>query len=208
MKAKDRDEMVQAATDSENQAVLNPKEMKDVVTVSIPDEKIEEVLQTGSDSDVLWAKFNPSGFVLNNHTLPELQGILFHIHPHLLRFNGKTPEKLPNVLRDEDIPEGFERRCDIKIQLQECKVGLSLPKTSFYQLKPYLKYLTNKGLRPEQVVTRFRTRSQTNQHGTFAVVVFELLKIIDDAGDLPSDGGPDTPQGTGGGSLRQDNPWA
>jgi hypothetical protein len=208
MKEKDQDEMLQAETDSENQDVLRPEEVKDIVTVSIPDEKIEEILQTGGGSDVLWVKFNTSGFVLNDRTLPELQGVLFHIYPHLIRFEGKTPRKEPNVIRDEDIPEGFERRCDIKIQLRECKVGLSLPKTSFYQLKPYVKHLKNQGLRPEQVVTRLRTRPQTNQHGTFAIIVFELLKIINNPDDHPSDGSLDTPRGTEGGSPEGDNPWA
>jgi hypothetical protein len=193
---------------AENQELIKREESHGVVTISIPDEKIEEILQTGGDSDILWVKFNPSGFVLNDRTLPELQGVILDIHPHLIRFEGKTPEKLPNTIRDEDIPEGFERRCDIKMQLHECKIGLSLPKTSFFQLKPYVRYLTNKGLRPEEVVTRMHTQSRSNQYGTFSVIVFECLRAIEEPG-------PGSPQAT---RVNQEgsedsapvpgNPWA
>ena len=83
---------------------------------------------------------------------------------------------LPHVKNENEIPKGFERRCDIKIDSGGTLVGLSLSKSSFkFQLCPYLKHLNNQGLRPEEVTTRIRTQMRSNNLGSWSIAVFDFV---------------------------------
>ena len=98
------------------------------------------------------------------------------VNAYLIKFESGTPTKIPNVVNDLEIPKGYERRCDVKFLTSGGEVlGISLPpsSTKFY-LSPYLKYLKNRNLRPEDVLTRVTSKQASNKHGTWPVAVFEL----------------------------------
>jgi hypothetical protein len=145
------------------------------VLINIPDETIDEIITIGDDAAV-WAKLVDSGFLINDKTIPTIEGIIYQIHPYLVRWEGKQPHKIPHVSNDEEIPDGYERRVDLKVLVDGQLIGLSLSKSSVkYQLSLYLKYLKSNGLRPELVLTRLLSKKVSNVHGTFNVVVFEML---------------------------------
>jgi hypothetical protein len=195
----------------ETKALVRNEKNEEIVKYSIPDERISEILQTGKDN-VTWFKFNPTGFVFNDKVIPEIQGTIYDLVAYLIKFEGNTPHKLANVLRDEEIPVGYERRCDLKIDLGDLRGAVSLPKTSLFSLKPYLLYLQSKGLRLEQVTTKLRTHARSNQHGTYAIVSFEYVCQIDpDAGSPPMQKPPPksgTPNNESQNDQAIDNPWA
>jgi hypothetical protein len=146
---------------------------------AIPDESIDSVIEM-SDDIAIWCKPVRGGFQFANQDkiVPELVGKLVSITPYLINFDegDRQPAKLPHVKSDLEIPEGYSRRCDIKIQAGGQVVGISLaPSSMKFQLSPYLKYLRNQGLRPEDVVTRLTSKQVSNSLGTFQVVVFEML---------------------------------
>jgi len=159
----------------EKQLISKEEGIGELTTVNIPDEIIEEIISIGGDS-VMWSKLVDGGFLINEKTIPAIEGIIFRIHPYMVRWDNKRPHKIPNIPNDEVIPEGYERRVDLKVLVDGQLLGLSLSKSSIkFQLSPYLRYLKNSGLRPEDVVTRLKSKQVSNVHGTFNVVVFEML---------------------------------
>jgi hypothetical protein len=145
---------------------------------AIPDESIDSVIEM-SDDIAIWCKPVRGGFQFANQDkiVPELVGKLVSITPYLINFDegDRQPAKLPHVKTDVEIPEGYSRRCDIKILAGGQVIGISLaPSSMKFQLSPYLKYLKNQGLRPEQVTTRITSKQVSNQMGTFQVTVFEM----------------------------------
>jgi len=149
---------------------------KDDFSVSIPDEDIDAVAAL-SDDLAQWAKLVPGGFQFPNRdkVIPELVGTIKSITPYLVKFENGVPSKLPHEPDDYKIPEGFERRSDVKIEVNDMVIGLSLaPSTIKHQLSPYVKYLRNQGLRPEQVSTRIQSRQASNNFGTWNIAVFSM----------------------------------
>jgi len=147
---------------------------------TIPDESIGHVIELSEDI-AIWCKPIPGGFQFTNQdkTIPEIIGYMVGIVPYLINFDSgdRAPAKLPHVASDLEIPEGYSRRCDVKIKTADQIIGLSLaPSSVKYQLSPYLKYLRNQGLRPEQVPTRLTSRTVSNNMGSFQVVVFEVAE--------------------------------
>ena len=146
---------------------------------TIPDENVKAVIEM-SDDLAIWCKLVRGGFQFANQDkiVEELVGQIVSIQPYLINFDAgdRIPAKLPHVKSDLEIPEGYSRRCDIKIITGGQLVGISLaPSSMKHQLSPYLKYLKNQGLRPEDVVTRITIKEVSNSMGTFSVAVFEMV---------------------------------
>ena len=151
--------------------------IKEITTVTIPDETIEKIISIG-DGTAIWAKLVDGGFSINDKIITEMKGVICGINPYLVKWENKQPHKIQHISDDDKIPPGYERRVDLRILVDEQIVGISLAKSSFkYQLSPFLRYLRNCGLRPENVVTRLRSKQVSNVHGTFNVVVFEMSNI-------------------------------
>lgn len=150
---------------------------------SIPDENIDAVIEMSEDITI-WTKLVPGGFQFTNQDkmVPEIVGRVVSIVSLLVNFDegDRQPAKLPHVKSDLEIPPGYSRRCEVKIQSGGQVVGISLaPSSMKFQLSPYLKYLKNQGLRPEEVTTRITSKQVSNNLGTFQVAVFEM---VDEAG--------------------------
>jgi hypothetical protein len=151
---------------------------------NIPDEKIDQIISL-SDDQTIWIKVIEGGFKITSQDkfVKFLVGKIVDATPYLIKFEGGTPTKIPNVINDLEIPEGYERRCDVKLLVEDEVFGISLPpsSTKFY-LSPYLKYLKNKNMRPESVLTRVISKQASNQFGTWPVAVFELAVDSPEAG--------------------------
>jgi hypothetical protein len=146
---------------------------------SIPDSNLNAVIEL-SDDAAIWCKLADSGFtvIAQGKLIPEIVGRLVSVQPYLINFDAgdRLPAKKPHVKSDTEIPEGYSRRCDIKVEAGGSILGISLaPSSMKFQLSPYLKFLKNSGLRPEQVVTRLTSKRVSNNQGTFNVCVFELV---------------------------------
>jgi hypothetical protein len=184
----------------------------DLVTVNIPKETIDEVIKIGDDV-AMWSKVVDGGFSINDKIITEYDGIILGINLYCVRWENKQPHKIPNILKEEDIPEGYERRADLKILVDGQIIGISLPKSSLkYQLSPYLRYLRNCGLKPNDVVTRLKSKQVSNSYGTFNVVVFEMLGSAKNvaAKKVEPQSGPDqgTPQVVPQSAAEQKTPSA
>jgi hypothetical protein len=132
--------LLKAERSNNMQKELIVKENRDgnLVPVSIPDETIEQIISMGNNV-AMWGKLVDNGISINNKTIAEARGIIIDIHQYLVKWDNKQPHKIANVVNDEDIPEGYERRVDLKILIDDQIVGISLAKSSFkYQLAPYL----------------------------------------------------------------------
>jgi hypothetical protein len=174
------------------EAGLNPRGLipaEEPKPPTIPDENIDAMIDL-SDDIALWVKLVPGGFQFANHDkiVPELVGKIVSVVPYLINFEAgdRIPAKLPHVKSDLEIPEGYSRRCDVKILTGGQIVGISLaPSSMKFQLSPYLKYLRNQGLRPEDVVTRITSKQVSNNMGTFQVVVFVVVNETGKPVDTP-----------------------
>jgi hypothetical protein len=49
-----------------------------------------------------------------------------------------------------------------------------------YQLSPYVRYLKNIGLRPDNVFTKLSVETASNAYGNFNVVIFKMVGPVDD----------------------------
>jgi hypothetical protein len=161
-----------------NKELTKKENRREENALIIPDENLDQCLRLADDV-TMWAKLDKggNGIVIDSQgkILPEIKGKLVSIQPYLVRFNESSPEKIPHVDDELQIPSGFERRCDLKIDCGGTLIGLSLAKSSFkFQLCPYLKHLRNLGLRPEEITTRIRTRMASNHLGSWPIAVFDL----------------------------------
>jgi hypothetical protein len=165
-------------------------------TPMIKEEDINAVIRL-SDNTCIWSKLVDGGFKFDNQDkiIPELVGRLVEITPYLINFDSaeRPPPKLPHVESDLEIPPGYHRRTDIKMEIANSGgnvIGLSLPLSSAkFQLSPYLRHLKNQGLKPHEVVTRITSRQASNPSGTFSVAVFHLIDHEDDPSGSPPDQG-------------------
>ncbi len=183
------------------------------VTPRIRDEGIDQVIKLSNDV-AIWATLVPGGFQFKSQDkfVSEITGRLIQITPYLISFDSddRLPAKKPHVESDVEIPEGYKRRCDIKLLASGQVVGISLARSSMkYQLGPYVKYLDNKGLRPDEVLTRVTSKQVSNSRGTFQVVVFE---VVDGEPEEPevTNGEPEEPSGSPSPQTAQAYPaeWA
>ena len=165
-------------------------------TPMIKEEDINAVIRL-SDNTCIWSKLVDGGFKFDNQDkiISELVGRLVEIRPYLIDFDSgeRPPPRLPHVESDLEIPQGYIRRTDIKIEAANSGgsvIGLSLAFSSAkYQLSPYLRHLKNQGLKPDEVVTRITSRQASNPSGTFSVAVFELIDHKKDPSGSPPDQG-------------------
>ena len=187
--------------------VTNPPAAEDlrseIARVDIPDAVTDEVIEAGDDA-TMWAKATEAGFAFNDKTVPTLTGVITAMYPYLVKWEEGQPHKIANVANDIDIPEGYERRCDVKMEVGAGQlVGVSLSKSSFkYHLSPYVRHLKGVGLRAGDVVTRLRVLQVSNRMGTFNVVAFE---VVDDPGEEAIAGTVDS--GTPSPAAQDSNPW-
>jgi hypothetical protein len=160
---------------------------------SISTDKLDAVIDL-SDDQTSWLKIIEGGFKVINQDkfVKGFTGRIVSVEPHLMKFENNTPHKLPHVADDLDIPEGYERRCDVKLLMDDQLIGLSLaPSSMKYYLSPYLKFLRNKDLRPEEVLTKVTSKQASNDKGTWSVAAFELV-------GEPQDTSPEPPQAVSG----------
>lgn len=151
----------------------------------VPEETIAEVVHD-ADGVVSWIKYNDSGFTINDTVIPSLQGPITHVHPHFARWENEQVEKLDSLDElDEDEAKGFERRCDIHVMTTAgLLVGISMPKTSYYQrFAPYVKMLDEKGLNPSDVVTEITVGQRRNAFGTYNILNFKPVKFLKELAD-------------------------
>ena len=91
----------------------------------VNDEAIEDLIDLADDvpSQI---RISDNGFKVNEKVLPRLRGILFNPQPYLIKFNGAgtRPERLPYERDREKIPDGFERRCDVKMLISDQEFNL------------------------------------------------------------------------------------
>jgi hypothetical protein len=145
---------------------------------SIPEDKLNAVIDL-SDDQTLWTKVIEGGFKVINQDkfVKGFTGRIVDVTPYLMKFENGVPHKLPHVADDLEVPEGYERRCDLKLLVDDQLIGLSLaPSSTKFYLSPYLKFLRNKGLRPEQVLTKVSSKQASNDKGTWSVAAFELIE--------------------------------
>ena len=150
---------------------------------SIPEDKLDAVIDL-SDDQTSWVKVIEGGFKVINQDrfVKSFTGRIIDVTPYLMKFENGVPSKIPHVADDLDIPEGYERRCDVKLLADDSVIGMSLaPSSTKFSLSPYLKFLRNKGIRPEEVVTKVTSKQASNDKGTWAVAAFELVGSSDKA---------------------------
>ena len=145
---------------------------------SVSKQVVDEIIELSEDV-CMYVTVEKDGFRFKNQEkmVPELVGPIRAIDCYLAYFPGgsQAPIKKPWLKNDVDIPEGFERRADVKMGINGQPVCIPLSPSSIkYQLGPYLKHLRNQGLEPEDVITRCTTRTASNELGSWAVVVFEI----------------------------------
>ena len=141
---------------------LIPKSENPII-VKISDDVIEAVAAIG-DQVALWVKIVETGFLLNDKVIPEISGRIINMNLHYVKWTDKKPDKIPFDLGKE-LPEGYESRLDLFVEVDGQVVGISLPKSSLkYHLSPYVRNLKNNGLRPEDVISRLRVKQVTNKY--------------------------------------------
>lgn len=146
-------------------------EDQQVVEFKLDDEVLSQIVELADGT--LWVKVTQLGFVWGDKVAPELVGLIADIHPYCIRWADKCPEKVPFA---KTPPVGFEVRADLIIVIGGQRVGISIAKSTIKgQLAPYLKFLQNQHVKPDQVVTRLRTRQASNAYGSFTVVTFEYV---------------------------------
>jgi len=105
--------------------------------------------------------------------------ILVAIEPYYVKWVGKQPEKI--AFQGQEAPPEFSLRCDIRMLVDGVLVGISLSKSSTKsQLSQYLKFLKKSGFRPNQVVTRVRSKTVANPHGRFPLAIFDCIGTVED----------------------------
>lgn len=183
-----------------------------LVNIEIPQEKIDLVAAL-ADENALWIKMNEGNFLYNGKIIPEVQGVIVSINPYYVQWVDKKPEKIP--FNGQEVPEGYDLRCDLKLNVNGSIIGLSLAKTSTKtHLAPYLKFLKDSGLKPAGVVTRIRSRVVSSPHGKYSVAVFDCCGAIDDFQEsIPSQEEPpiidvSTTKKTTQPVQPSSNPWA
>ena len=132
-----------------------------------------------SETQIPQLKPVESGFrVKGSETfVKEIRGTIIDVSPYLIRFENNIAHKLPHVADDLDIPPGYDRRCDLRILVDDQVIGLSLSPTSMrHQLSPYIKYLRGKGLELHRVTSRLTSQQVSTSKATWSKVIFEHVE--------------------------------
>jgi len=167
-------------------------ERGEVVVPKIPDATLKAVMDLGKEITI-WIKPVNGGFKIEKQDkfVKNFEGRILSMDPYLIQFENGVPDKRPHVDDDLQIPKGYERRCDLKILASDQILGISLAASSFkYNLSKYLIFLDGKGLRPEQVITKFFSQQASNAKGTWSTVCFDLVSVISDSPVSPSTSTP------------------
>lgn len=149
-----------------------------MMNITISEETIDQ-LERLADENALWGKIVEGGIIINDKVFAEIIGFIISIYLYYVLWADKRPSKIP--YKGQDAPEGYELRCDIKLNVDGTVIGLSLPKTSTKaHLSQYLKFLKRSGLQPNRVLTRIRSKAVSSPHGKFHVAVFDCVGSVDD----------------------------
>jgi len=137
----------------------------------LPEEVLGELYETAK-SVTTWVKPKGNAFLVDDASLPTVDGKIIDINPYLVNWEDNMPDKIEYTVDEDQWPEGYEPRCDVIISTEHGdKIGISLAKSSFKkQLCPYIKMLMDRNIKPNEVVTRFITWEAKNNLGTFNVV--------------------------------------
>jgi hypothetical protein len=170
------------------------KKKKDLVVreetrPAIAEDVIDDIIEM-SDDTAMWGRLTQDGihFASQDKTVPYIVGPITGLDRYLVMFPGpgQKPVKKPWTKNDAEIPEDFSRRVDVRIYSNQFQqyIGVSLSESSAkFQLSPYLKYLHNQGIRPEEAITKISTRQASNDKGTWSVAIFELVDTTGTPGD-------------------------
>ena len=137
----------------------------------ISEEVLDELIETAKDVTI-WVKPKGNVFLVDDVSLPAVIGRIIGINPYLVKWEDNIPDKIEYEIDEKKWPEGYEPRCDVVIATeQDDKIGISLAKNSFRkQFCPYIKMLTDRGMKPSEVITQFVTWEEKRNQGTYNVV--------------------------------------
>jgi len=162
----------------ENKNLPETTNQNEMMTITIPEATVDLISRL-ADENAMWIKITDGGFLFNDKVISEMKGRIISVNPYYVQWIDKKPYKI--AYEGQAQPEGYELRCDIKIDVAGTIIGLSLPKTSTKtHLSQYLKFLKASGLRLEDVITRCRVKAVSSPHGRFNVVVFDAVGSIND----------------------------
>jgi hypothetical protein len=155
---------------------LAPLSGQELIEIVIPEEKINLMAHL-ADENAKWLKIVDGGFLVDGEkVVPELQGVLIDYTPYFVRWVDKKPTKIAFEVEGQEPPEGYELRCDLRIDIAGTIIGLSLAKTSTKAyFSKYVKFLKNSGLQSHQVITRVRSKTVSSSHGKYNVAVFDCI---------------------------------
>jgi hypothetical protein len=193
--------------------ILKPENA--IVVIDITDNVIDVILEIGGQ-DAIWAKPTETGFSANDKIIEEIIGRIVKMKIYGVKWTDKQPHKIP-INPGEDLPEGYEPRCDLFVDVGGQVIAISLSKSSLkYHLSPYVRNLKNNGLRPEDVLTRCRVKQASNRFGSFYVVIFDVVDKVPEPIPVtpppvvnePPVSPPAQPQGSAIQAADPSNPWA
>lgn len=175
--------------DKEQKSLPQIMEQNEMITIDIPQQKID-LISNLADENVLWVKTTDGGFMVHDKVIPEITGVIVSITPYYVMWVDKKPTKIEFTGQPQ--PDGYELRCDLKINVAGTIIGLSLPKTSTKtHLAQYLRFLTKSGWKPNNVITRARVKVVSSPHGKFNIIIFDAVGTINDLRDAPIKTAPD-----------------
>jgi hypothetical protein len=137
----------------------------------ISEEVLDDLIETAKDV-VTWVKPKGNAFLVDDASLPVIVGKIIEINAYLVKWQDDKPHKIEYEVDETKWPEDYEPRCDVVVMTDTGdKIGISLAKTSFKrQFCPYIKMLTDRGMKPNEVTTQFGTWEVKGQLGTFNIV--------------------------------------
>jgi hypothetical protein len=150
----------------------------------LPAELIDEFIKDG-EGHVMFVKAVDGGFKFGEDTyLKEIIGIITSAEKYYVKWTNGQPDKLYDVSAD-DVPDGYEVRCDIQILTDETLLGVSLAPSSYiYGFAQYLRSLKARNMDVGQVLTKLWVEQRHNKYGTFNVVRFALAGTLNEKGSL------------------------
>ena len=159
-----------------------PAPERDLITIDdeIDDSVIERIIQIG-DEEVQWLRNSTGGFkVSDDDTRREVTGCIFAINNYLIAWHDGSPERMDDP-GTRDLPPGFERRVDLKIVTTDgYRLGISIPGASLRKnFAGYLKKLSNAGLKPNEVWTKFRCSERKAKDLEGNAISFPFIEALE-----------------------------
>ena len=158
--------------------------------LTVSDEAVDD-LNDMADERPSFIKMIDNGLEIDGKKFNRVRAILHDAKLYFIKFHGAglPVERKPYVKGYSNIPEGFERRCDVQARVNDVDYILSLPPTSTTQLAKYNKFLSNENLKLTDMVTELSVTKKTGSNGTYNCIVFEAVGKLDkekaEGGSLP-----------------------